>query len=60
MKNYQKTQKFTLRVKQAHIDKLKEIALAEEETSAAVLRSFIVNYELPRGVCSTSDKDDSQ
>lgn len=60
METYQKTKRFTLRLRQDQIDKLKEIASIERETSAAVLRGFIENYELPEGICATPNKNDLQ
>lgn len=48
METYQKVKRFTLRLRQDQIDKLKEIAEVEMETSSEVIRKFINQYELPK------------
>jgi len=48
METYQKVKRFTLRLRQDQIEKLKEIAEVEMETSSEVIRKFINQYELPK------------
>lgn len=60
METYQKTKRFTLRLRPDQIDKLKKMAIEKKETQSTVLRLYIDEYEFKQRVCQAPQENDLQ